>query len=136
MYQPISRKDLRELKSKTDEINRVNRINNIVKRIYCIFIDIAKTQTITSYNYRINYHHFISEKNKLEYNDFINFINEKNKDDLIIGLKIFFPDCAINYKIISLFGIEAQKQITCKEEDNYYKLYGKIDIIYIIIDWS
>jgi hypothetical protein len=138
MNQPISRKDLRELKNKTDEINRVNAINSIVKYVYDNIIGIAKHQTITSYNLRLNYNDFINGKrdksNKLEYYDFVKYSLYKN--DLISGLKIFFPDCTINYNTTSLFGIEAEKQITCNEERDYIKLYKKSDVIYIDIDWS
>ena len=141
MYQPITRKDLRELKSKTDEINRVNIINSIVKCIYSIFIGIAKTQTLTSYNYRLEYMDIIV-RNKIKqinlidllqtYHNFIGFIY-KNIDDIIIGLKLLFPDCAIKYKASSLTGVAVGNG---PQEVEYNKLYKKLDVMYIEIDWS
>jgi len=141
MYQPITRKELQELKSKTDEINRVNIINSIVKCIYNIFIEIAKTQTLTSYNYRLDYMDIIvrNKINKINlidlfytYHDFIGFIY-KNIDNIIIGLKLLFPDCAIKYKASSLTDVAAGNG---PQEVEYKKLYKKLDVMYIEIDWS
>jgi hypothetical protein len=120
--QPFSRNDLQQLKSKTDEQNRLNQINQIVNQIYSTAINQARTQIITSYNYQIH------PQNSTFY--------EKNKDDIISGLKTLFPDCSIDYKMLSRGNDGKMYDITNIDEKMRPFINRQHDQAHIVIDWS
>jgi hypothetical protein len=120
--QPINRVDLQQLKAKTDEQNRVNQINEIINQIYSAVINQARTQTITSYNYKIH----------PQYSTFY----EKNKDDIICGLKTLFPDCSIDYKMLSRGNDGKMYDITNIDEKMRPFINRQHDQAHIVVDWS
>ena len=120
--QPFSRNDLQQLKAKTDEQNRVNQINQIVNQIYSTAINQARTQIITSYNYQIH------PQNSTFY--------ENNKDDIINGLKTLFPDCSIDYKMLSRGNDGKMYDITNIDEKMRPFINRQQDQANIVIDWS
>jgi hypothetical protein len=120
--QPFSRNDLQQLKSKTDEQNRLYQINQIVNQIYCNVINRARTQTITSYNYEMH------RGSKQFY--------ENNKDDIISGLKTLFPDCSIDYKMLSRGNDGKMYDITNIDEKMRPFINRQYDQAHIVVDWS
>jgi hypothetical protein len=121
--QQFFRNDLQQLKAKTDEQNRLNQISQIVNQIYSTVINQARTQTITSYNHQIN-----------QYNG--PQFYENNKDDIINGLKILFPDCSINYKMLSRGTDGKMYDITNIDEKMKPFINRQYDQAHIVIDWS
>lgn len=120
--QPFSRNDLQQLKAKTDEQTRLTQINNTVSNIYHELINQAKTKTITSYNYQIHQQ--------------CSALYEKNKDDIINGLKTLFPDCSIDYKMLSRGNDGKMYDITNIDEKMKPFINRQNDQTYIVIDWS
>ena len=120
--QPISRIDLQQLKEKNDEHNRLNQINQIVNQIYSNVVSVAGSQNITSYN------HQIQNCNPTFY--------EKNKDDIISGLKTLFPDCLIDYKMLSRGNDGKMYDITNIDEKMRPFINRQRDQAHIVIDWS
>jgi len=120
--QPFSRQELKQLKAKKDEQNRLNEINQIVNHIYSSVVSVAESKTITSYNYQIQQH----------YSTFC----EKNKDDIINGLKTLFPDCSIDYKMLSRGNDGQMYDITNIDEKMRPFINRQYDQAHIVIDWS
>ena len=127
--QPISRADLQQLKAKTDEQNRLNQINNIVNQIYSIVINQASMKSITSYNHQIQQQFIQSHIHNPTF-------YEKNKDDIIIGLKTLFPDCSVDYKMLSRGNDGQMYDITNIDEKMKPFINRQNDQAYIVIDWS
>ena len=119
--QPINRIDLQQLKAKNDEQNRVNQINQIVNQIYSTAINQARTQIITSYNHQMN-----------QRDPFF----EKNKDDIINGLKTLFPDCSVEYKMLSRGNDGQMYDITNIDEKMRPFINRQHDQAHIVVDWS
>jgi hypothetical protein len=119
--QPISRIDLQQLKAKKDEQNRLNQINQIVNQIYSAVVNVAGSQTITVHNYRI--------QSCAEF-------YEKNKDDIISGLKTLFTDCSIDYKILSTGNDGKMYDITNFDEKMRPFINRQYDQAHIVVDWS
>jgi hypothetical protein len=127
--QPFSRLELQQLKAKTDEETRLNQINQIIRDIYSKVINQAKTKTNTSYNYEIG-------QGCQMYNNNHPIFSEKNKDDFINGLKILFPDCAINYKMLSR-GNDGQLHDITNIDEKMRPFINKQQVqTHIVIDWS
>lgn len=127
--QPISRIDLQQLKAKKDEQNRLNQINQIVNQIYSAVVTIAETKIVTSYNYQIQQQQFQSNQpNQIFY--------EKNKDDIISGLKTLFPDCSIDYKMLSRGNDGKMYDITNIDEKMRPFINRQHDQAHIVVDWS
>jgi DNA repair ATPase RecN len=134
--QPISRIDLQQLKAKKDEQNRLrdeqnrlNQINQIVNQIYSAVVYIAETKIVTSYNYQIQQQQFQSDQpNKMFY--------DKNKDDIINGLKTLFPDCLIDYKMLSRGNDGKMYDITNIDEKMRPFINRQHDQAHIVVDWS
>ena len=121
--QPISKNDLQQLKAKTDEQNRLNNINQIVNTIYSNVTNQAKTQTITSYKHQLQ-------------QQFDPIFCEKNKDDIINNLKILFPDCSIDYKMLSRGNDGQMHDITNIDEKMKPFINRQHAQAHIVIDWS
>ena len=127
--QPISRIDLQQLKAKKDEQNRLNQINQIVNNIYYAVVTIAETKIVTSYNYQIQQQQFQSNQpNQIFY--------EKNKDDIISSLKTLFPDCSIDYKMLSRGNDGKMYDITNIDEKMRPFINRQHDQAHIVVDWS
>jgi len=120
--QPISRIDLQQLKAKKDEQNRLNQINQIINNIYYAVVNVAESQIITSYNHQIH----------LQNSTFY----EKNKDDIISGLKTLFPDCLIDYKMLSRGNDGKMYDITNIDEKMRPFINRQHDQAHIVVDWS
>lgn len=128
--QPFSRNDLQQLKAKTEQLkaeaqeqHRLNQINRIVNQIHSTVINQARTQTTTSYSYQIQQHNHVYIGYPYNYSTFC----EKNKDDIINGLKRLFPDCSIDYKMLSIERTHLIKFDNKRQNDHEG---------YIVIDWS
>ena len=121
--QPISRIDLQQLKAKKDEQNRLNQINQIVNNIYYAVVTVAESKIVTSYNHQI------------QHNGDPTFY-EKNKDDIISGLKTLFPDCLIDYKMLSRGNDGKMYDITNIDEKMRPFINRQHDQAHIVIDWS
>ncbi len=119
--QPINRIDLQQLKAKKDEQNRLNQINQIVNNIYYAVVTVAESQNITSYNHNI--------PRPTEF-------YENNKDDIISGLKTLFPDCSIDYKMLSRGNDGKMYDITNIDEKMRPFINRQYDQAHIVVDWS
>ena len=119
--QPISRIDLQQLKAKKDEQRRLNQINQIVNQIYSAVISVAESQIVTSYNHQI--------PRQDEFYD-------ENKDDIISGLKTLFPDCLIDYKMLSRGNDGKMYDITNIDDKMIPFINRNYDRTYIVVDWS
>lgn len=119
--QPISRIDLQQLKAKKDEQNRLNQINQIVNHIYSVVVNVAGSKIVTSYNHPI--------PRQAEF-------YEKNKDDIINGLKTLFPDCLIDYKMLSRGNDGKMYDITNIDEKMRPFINRQHDQVHIVVDWS
>ena len=133
--QPITRHELQQLKVKNDEQKRVNTINKYVNSIYNSLINQARSSNrssntssnMTSYNYQINQVPSIDP-------DCI-FI-EKNKYDILNGLKVLFPDCLIDFKILSR-GVDGKLYDVSNIDEKIKPFINRQnDREYIVIDWS
>ena len=120
-YQPIIKNDLQQLKAKTDEKKRLEQINQHVNNIYQTLINQATLNIKTSYNHQIN-----------QRDSFF----ENNKDDIINGLKILFPDCSIDYKMLSRGNDGQMYDITNIDEKTRPFINRQYDQAHIVIDWS
>ena len=127
--QPFSRQELQQLKAKKDEQNRLNQINQIVNHIYSSVVSVAESKTITSYNYQIQQHPSRSDQPT-------QIFCEKNKDDIINGLKTLFPDCSIDYKMLSRGNDGQMYDITNIDEKMRPFINRQHDQAHIVIDWS
>ena len=81
----------------------------------------ATTNIKTSYNHQIN-----------QCDSFF----ENNKDDIINGLKILFPDCSIDYKMLSRGNDGQMYDITNIDEKMRPFINRQHDQAHIVIDWS
>ncbi len=78
---PVSREQLRSLKTQRDEEIRIEKINNFVRQIYSMAVNTAQTTTNTYYQYtRID--------------EFV----RKNMPEILSNLQSLFPDCLVEYK--------------------------------------
>jgi len=118
--QPFIRQELQQLKAKTDEKKRLEQVNYLVNNIYRTLIDQATTNIKTSYNHRIQ--------------DTLFF--EKNKDDIINGLKTLFPDCSIDYKMLQRGNDGQIYDITNIDEKIKPFTNRQLAQAHIVIDWS
>ena len=78
---PVSREDLRSLKTKRDEEIRLNQINNYVRSIYSAVVNKATTSTDTYYR-------------TTQISDF----ERKHMPEILDSLKTLFPDCRVEYQ--------------------------------------
>ena len=81
---PMSRDEMRQLKTKTDEAARVQRVEQIVRTIYSLAIQIARASTNTQYIY------------DMAHQPCFPFITA-NMDDILRGLQSLFPDCSVEF---------------------------------------
>ena len=125
--QPISRHELQQLKVKNDEQKRLNTINKYVNSIYNSLINQATSSNITSYNYQINQVPTIDP-------DYL-FI-ERNKDEILNGLKVLFPDCLVDFKILSRGTDGKMYDVSNIDEKIKPFINRQNDREYIVIDWS
>jgi hypothetical protein len=123
--QQMFRQDLQQLKIKNDEQKRLNMINKCVNNIYNSLINQASSSNITSYNYQINQGPCLDSE----------FI-EKNKNDILNGLKVLFPDCLIEFKILSRGFDEKMYDVSNIDEKIKPFINRQNDREYIVIDWS
>lgn len=84
-HPPISRESMRGLKAQTDEKIRIARTNQFVSEIYRLAAGAASTTEATSYAWAIQ-----------NVNVPTNFI-----PDIIKGLQSLFPECSVEYKLMS-----------------------------------
>jgi len=119
-YQPISKNDLQQLKAKNDEKKRSEQVNQHVNNIYQTLINQATTNIKTSYNHQIH--------------DTLFF--DKNKDDIINGLKTLFPDCSIDYKMLQRGNDGQIYDITNIDEKIKPFTNRQLAQAHIVIDWS
>jgi hypothetical protein len=123
--QQMFRQDLQQLKIKNDEHKRLNMINKCVNSIYNSLINQASSSTLTSYNYQIN------QVPSTDY-EFIKI----NKNDILNGLKVLFPDCLIEFKILSR-GIDGVMYDVSNIDEKISPFINRQnDREYIVIDWS
>jgi hypothetical protein len=123
--QPISRQYLQELKVNNDEQKRLNMINKCVNNIYNSLINQAASSTLTSYNYQIN-------QGPSTDSEFI----KKNKNDILNGLKVLFPDCLVEFKILSR-GIDGEMYDVSNIDEKISPFINRQnDREYIVIDWT
>jgi len=100
-----------------------NQINQIVNQIYSAVVNVAGSQNITSYNHQIQ-------------NNGDPTFYDKNKDDIISGLKTLFPDCSIDYKMLSRGNDGKMYDITNIDEKMIPFINRNYDRTYIVVDWS
>jgi len=126
--QPITRHELQQLKVKNDEQKRLNTINKYVNSIYNSLINqVRSSSNITSYNYQINQVPTIDP-------DYL-FI-ERNKDEILNGLKVLFPDCLVDFKILSRGTDGKMYDVSNIDEKMKTFINRQNDREYIVIDWS
>jgi hypothetical protein len=132
--QPFSRNDLQQLKAKKDEQIRISRIDQVVNQIYSNVINLAGTHTIVSTGHGQNQNY------ESKYNYQISFPDpkfcENNKDDIINSLKKLFPDCSIDYKMLSRGTDGKMYDITNIDEKMRPFINRQHDQAHIVIDWS
>jgi len=133
--QPITRHELQQLKVKNDEQKRLNTINKYVNSIYNSLINQVRSSNtssntssnITSYNYQINQVPTIDP-------DYL-FI-ERNKDEILNGLKVLFPDCLVDFKKLSRGTDGKMYDVSNIDEKMKTFINRQNDREYIVIDWS
>ena len=124
--QPFSRNDLQQLKAKKDELIRINKV---VNQIYSHVVILAATHICgQNQNYESKYNHNIWDWDLKFY--------EKNKDDIISGLKTLFPYCSIDYKMLSRGNDGKMYDITNIDEKMKPFINRQNDRTYIVVDWS
>ena len=109
----MSRKDLQNLKAEADEKFRMQQIQEFVSACYRDIRQRAAVSTVTSAKFEL-----IQPKQNFNILKF----NSKDKSDIQNCLRPLFPDCSIEYKIISV-----------AESQNTNMSYSKE---YLVIDWS
>jgi hypothetical protein len=142
---PMSRSMMQTLKAEKDEDIRKGQIKKIVNEIYKEAVQIASTNTTTSYNYELPSIMMAmrtpSERLRLKaQHQYLNGAPDpfhiKNIADILAGLRDLFPDCAVSHTLL------------CQAKDgkmyDVAKLDGSVlpfvdralDQSYIVIDWS
>lgn len=120
---PVSREELRSLKTRRDEEIRINQINEYVRNIYSATVSKAKTSTDTYYR-----------------TTQISVFERKHMPEILDRLRILFPDCVVEYIHTiggndgTMYNInsldESMRQILLNPSHNV-KMHEKI-----VIEWS
>jgi hypothetical protein len=123
---PMSRDEMRQLKTKTDEAARVQQVEQNVKMMYTFATNTAKTSTNTQYIYDIGQHSHLAP-----------FIIT-NMDDILRGLQVLFPDCSVEFKTVTMaMGPDRQMHDISTLDEKALMFIGNRQVKQcIIIDWS
>ena len=141
---PFSRDALRALKALNDKL----KLEEAIKIIYYSVLSHAETtpETVFSFNLNSTGAMFVSNKS-IGYSSILNrpfqitaaYIKE-NMEEILAGLRRFFPDCSVEYKKVSMAMGRDGKEYDISSLDE--KLRALIDTSraqtkeYIVVDWS
>lgn len=122
---PMSRDEMRQLKTKTDEAARVQRVEQSVRTIYSLAIQIARASTNTQYIY------------DMAHQPCFPFIIA-NMDDILRGLQSLFPDCSVEFKTVTMaMGPDRQMHDISTLDEKALMFIGNRQVKQcIIIDWT
>jgi hypothetical protein len=127
---PMTRDEMRSLKAKTDEEKRVSRVEQYVKTMYEAVIQTARTSTKTEW--RAEFHNGQGSPG------FDGKFIITNIDDVLRGLQVLFPDCSVEFKIITMaMGPDGQMHDISTLDEKALMFIGNRQVNQcIIIDWS
>jgi len=122
---PMSRDEMRQLKTKTDEAARVQRVEQIVRTIYSLAIQIARASTNTQYIYDMSHQPCFP-------------LITANMDDILRGLQSLFPDCSVEFKNVTMaMGPDRQMHDISTLDEKALIFIGNRQVKEcIIIDWT
>ena len=144
---PFSRENMRDLKAQKDEESHIMKINSVVKQLYEETVRFAERKQETVYKINMSnrgYYHvkLPSNSNSLYYHD-LDIPREYVKahmDEILIHLCRLFPDCGVEYKMVSMARGRDGKEYDISTLDD--KLRAFIDMRqarteeFIVIDWT
>jgi hypothetical protein len=141
---PFSRDALRALKALNDKL----KLEEAIKIIYYSVLSHAETtpETVFSFNLNSTGAMFVSNKS-IGYSSILNrpfqitaaYIKE-NMEEILAGLRRFFPDCSVEYKEVSIAtGRDGKEYDISKLDDIFIPLISGRPVVTnqsVIIDWS
>ena len=123
MSRPIlSRNTLQGMKEVEDA--RVKKVNQVIDNIYNSVIGISKTSTTKSYKFYCNLPGYETT------------FFEDNKNDILNGLRVLFPDSTIEFKFFLRDNKEQIKEFSVIDESMRQYVTRQYNSDYINIDWS
>jgi len=123
MSRPIlSRQTLQGMKEVEDA--RVKKVNQVIDNIYNSVIGISKISTTKSYKFYCNLPGYETT------------FFEDNKNDIINGLRVLFPDSTIEFKFFLRDNKEQIKEFSVIDESMRQYVTRQYNSDYINIDWS
>ena len=123
---PVTRDYMRNLKAKNDEMKRLAEIESYIKNIYTHAINTATTTNYTSYQFQIQQH--ITRNGP----DFA----RTNMQDIIRGLQCLFPDCTVEFTILTRAQDGKMYDISKMDEKILPFINSGATQDCIVIDWS
>lgn len=143
---PFSRENIRGLKVNKDEEAHILKINSVVKQLYEETVRFAERNQETVYKFNINrdygYIRLPSNSNSLHYHN-VGIPREyvtAHMDEILIHLCRLFPECCVEYKMVSMARGRDGKEYDISTLDD--KLRAFIDMRharteeFIVIDWT
>ena len=141
---PFSRDALRALKALNDKL----KLEEAIKIIYYSVLSHAETkpETVFSFNLNSTGAMFVSNKS-IGHSPILNrpfqitagYIKE-NIEEILAGLRRFFPDCSVEYKEVSIAtGRDGKEYDISKLDDIFIPLISGRPVVTnqsVIIDWS
>jgi hypothetical protein len=130
MFKPISRQEMRNLKCQVDEEIRIEKIQTILRDIYNTVTNYARSNTNTTYEYKVPHP---QEKSPDRYT---NEFYIKNMIEILTNLEKLFPDCSVSHSVLGR-GRDGKLYDLSKLDDRTIPLVTNVLAnSYIVIDWT
>ena len=135
MSTPMSRYEMRGLKSKNDEKLRSEKVNKCVNEIYRQSVQMAGSSTNTSYSLNINPNNHRIVLNNINTNSEYNFYKD-NMEEILSGLQRLFPDCSVRLSNMCTGNDGKRYDISKMDEKMLPFINHKNAFECIVVDWS
>lgn len=130
MLVPITRQEMRNLKCQVDEEIRLEKVQNIIRDIYTNVTNYARSNTNTTYEYKVPHP---QEKSPDRYS---NEFYIKNMIEILTKLEKLFPDCSVSHSVLAR-GRDGRLYDVSKLDDTIIPLVTNVlTNSYIVIDWT
>lgn len=146
MSVPYTRDTMRGLRNEIDEKFRMANVNRIVNEIYAAALNAAKTTTESSYHHLIPKASIYPIPGTGPLRTATLTVRDPRKDveafyisnmyDILEGLKRLFPDCTVEYKMLTRGQDGKMYDIASLDEKVLPFLKRQSDQAYVVVDWT
>jgi hypothetical protein len=144
MAVPYSRDSMRGLRNAMDEKFRVAGVNRIVNEIYSAAVHIARTTANSMYQHLIPRASIYPIPSNMRSAN-LTVRDPRNDDekfyisnmyDILKGLRALFPECSVEYKMLTRGQDGKMYDITTIDEKMLPFINRAHDQAYVIVDWT